>query len=709
MANFNNCKLEIKKLMSNLKHISLLVIGLMAFNWCNAQKRIYEPKSIVAKIKLDSTREPITKYLYGQFIENLGNKDVGNLVDDCLWAEMLDDRKFFYPVDSNDKLSPINTRDNFNQWKPLSPNTVVMDSLHRYVGASSPKISTNNEVSQGIFQSGISVVANKNYVGRIVLSGSPKVKVTVSLVWGEKPNQKSSVTIDALENNYKKYNFSFSCNENSKNAKLEITGLGSGTFSVGAVSLMPEDNIDGFRPDVVKLLKGLNSGIYRWGGNFISGYDWRDGVGDQDQRAPRYEYAWEGLEDNDVGTHEMIRFAELIGVELSMTVNTGFGDAYSAARWVEYVNGSVLTPMGKLRAENGHPNPFNIKFWCVGNESYGHWQLGHTSLENHIIKHKMFAEKMLEVDPGIKLIASGASIEEMTVTGNAIKATGKILAEYDTPSDWTGGMLRNAKNNIDFMSEHLYCSVDKRFDNTVGDYIDVNEPLVDWTRRPANRIKSKAEHYEEYHKRIPASKKIPVYLDEWAYYTNWVHPTPTLGVTIGYARALNEIFRNTDLIKMSGFTFGTSCLSFNDVDVTYNTTGLLFKLYQSQFGTIPVQIAGNTPQPNPKWPIGGEQPKINAGGDTYPLDIVASLSEDKKTLTIAIVNPTETNQEITIDLNGVKTSNKIKKWTISGNSIMAKNVIGKEAEVTLKENTISKEKKLVIGAATINIYKYSVL
>lgn len=695
--------------MINLKLILIFVLSSITFNFCNAQKTANEQKPIVAEINLDITREPITKYLYGQFIENLGNKDVGNLVDDCLWAEMLDDRKFFYPVDLKNKLSPINTRDNFNKWIPFNQNTVVMDSINRYVGAHSPKINTINEVSHGIYQTGISIAAKKNYVGRIILTGSPNVKVTISLVWGENPYQKSSVTIDALENNYKKYNFSFSCNEKSKNAKLEITGLGSGTFSVGAVSLMPEDNIDGFRPDVIKLLKGLNSGIYRWGGNFISGYDWRDGVGDQDQRAPRYEYAWEALEDNDVGTHEMIRLAELIGVELSMTVNTGFGDAYSAARWVEYVNGSVNTSMGKLRAENGHPNPFNIKYWCVGNESYGHWQLGHTSLKNHIIKHRMFAEKMLEVDPGIKLIASGASIEEMTVTGNAIKATGKILAEYDTPSDWTGGMLRNAKNNIDFMSEHLYCSVDKRFDNTVGDYVDVKESLVDWTRRPANRIRAKAEHYQEYHIRIPESKRIPIYLDEWAYYTNWVHPSPTLGVTIGYARALNEIFRNSDLIKMSGFTFGTSCLSFDDVDADYNSTGLLFKLYQSQFGTIPVQVIGNKPQPKPKWPIGGEQPKVNAGGDTYPLDIVAALSSDKKTLTIAIVNPTEINQEITIDLKGVKTSNKVAKWTISGISIIAKNIIGKEAEVTLKENTISKEKMILVSAATINIYKYSIL
>ncbi len=697
-------------MLHGLKKIAFFIFGLVAFSSGYAQKTIFLPKQIIAKINLDSLKEPITKYHFGQFIENLGNKDVGNLVDDCLWSEMLDDRKFFYPIEiSNKELKPINTRDKFNQWKPLNPNSVLMDSINQYVGVASPKINTSNDIYQGIYQSGISVVANKRYLGRIVLSGTSNVKVIVSLVWGENSNQKSSVTLESLENKYKKYNFSFLCNENSKNARLEIKGLGTGAYAIGAVSLMPDDNIDGFRSDVIKLLKGLNSGIYRWGGNFISGYNWRDGVGDQDQRPPKYEYAWEGLEDNDVGTHEMIKFAELIGVELSLTVNAGFGDAYSAAKWVEYVNGPSTTQMGKLRAENGHPKPFNIKFWCVGNESYGHWQLGHTNLKNHIIKHRMFAEKMLEADPTIKLIASGASLEEMSVTGNAIRSTGKILAEYDSDSDWTGGMLRNAKDNIDFMSEHLYCSVDKRFDNRVGDYVEVDESLEDWTQRPANRIRSKAEHYEEYHKRIPLSKKIPVYLDEWAYYTNWVHPTPTLGVTIGYARGLHEIFRNTDLIKMSGFTFGTSCLSFDDVESTYNSTGLLFKLYQSQLGNIPVQVVGNSPQLLPKWPIGGEQPKVNAGGDTYPLDIIATITNDKKTLAIAIVNPTEKNQEITIDLDGIKTSNKVIKWTISGNSIMAKNVIGKAPEVKLISKSIFKEKKILVDAASINIYKYTII
>jgi len=117
---------------------------------------------------------------------------------------------------------------------------------------------------EGISQSGFPVIANKKYVGRMVLKGTPTVSVTISLSWGNDPSQKTSFTVFKLSDRFSKYNFTFTSKETSDNAKFEITGSGEGSFSVGAVSLMPEDNVNGFRPDVIRLLKDLNSGIYRW-------------------------------------------------------------------------------------------------------------------------------------------------------------------------------------------------------------------------------------------------------------------------------------------------------------------------------------------------------------------------------------------------------------------------------------------------------------
>ncbi len=666
-------------------------------------------QGVVANIDVRQTGTPITKYHFGQFIENLGNVDVGDLIEDGLWAEMLDDRKFFYPVDTIAQLTPVNKRDRMQQWTPVGrPDAVKMDSVHPYVGIHSPTVFTSPATSAGMVQSGLAVQTGKRYVGRIVLRGNPNVSVTVRLEWGTQPGQQVTVVLPKLKGTYQTYPLAFVSGGRSGNARLVISGQGAGNFTVGAVSLMPADNIDGFRADVVGLLKGLHSGIYRWGGNFISGYNWRDGVGNPDQRPPRYEYAWDGLESNDVGTHEMIRFAELIEVEIAFTVNAGLGDAYSAAHWVEYVNGSPDTPGGQLRVKNGHPAPFGVKRWCVGNESYGPWQLGHTDLKSHLIKHRQFADAMRAVDPTIKLIASGASLEEMTITGSAQRLTGKIVAEYDSASDWTGGLLRHNRDCIDYISEHFYCSVNERFDLSAGRYVPVEEPLEDWTRRPANRIRAKAEQYADYTRRIPGLQAKParVYLDEWAYYTNWVHPTPTLGVTIGYARGLNEIFRHTDLIELVGFTFGTSCLSFTDTAAVYNTTGLLYQLYQAQLGRLPVMVTGNAPQPAPKWPIGGEQPRVNAGGDTYPLDIIAALTPDRKALTVAVVNPTETAQSLALQLTGATSTGTITKWTLTGTGVDARNRVGKPAEAFLRQTTLPVQQTVTIEPASISIYRY---
>ncbi|NMH28616.1 alpha-N-arabinofuranosidase [Flavobacterium silvaticum] len=656
---------------------------------------------LTARIDVSKKAPVISDKLFGMFMENLGNEDVGNLTDDCLWSELIDDRKFFYPIDDSEILVPKNRKEAINQWKIVGGATVEMDTQNPFVGKHSPKIITNPNVASGILQSGIALVKNKEYDGYIWIKATPGLEMEIQFNDG-KDISSHKITPTST---YTKFFFGITASVDTKKATLYIVGRGEGNFHVGAVSLMPSDNIDGFRPDVVKLLKDLHSSQYRWGGNFISAYDWRDGVGDRDKRDPKYEYAWECLEDNDVGTPEMIRFCELIGVDLAMTVNTGFGDATSAANWVEYVNGDASTEMGKLRASHGHEKPWNIKMWCVGNESYGWWQLGHLPLQQYIIKHNMFVEKMLEKDPALILIGSGASIEEMTVTECAKRTDGKVIPEYLSDTDWSGGMLQKGQH-LDYISEHFYCSVDERFDLGQAKYVKISEPLEDWTRRPANRIKSKSIAYDEYHKRIPGSEKVPVYLDEWTYYTNWVHPKPTLGVTIGHARGLNELFRHTDLFKMAGFTFATSCLSFTDVSADYNSTGLLFKLYQEKFGRIPVSVDGNSPQPNPKWPIGGDQPKENAGGNVYPLDIVAALTSDGKSITISVINPTEKAQKLTLDFGSARVNSKGKKYTISGTSIEARNIVNQKPEVSISESSVKNYKNLEIAPATISVLEF---
>src|SRR5688572_13579082 len=166
---------------------------------CKTGEKESLSKDLVANINIDAQRPPISKYLFGMFLEHLGNADVGDLIDDCLSAEVLDDRKFFYPVDSRSEQVPVNKRDSVNQWVPLNQaQDVVMDSSNAYVGVHSPKIILRKSSSEGISQSGLSVVANKNYVGRIVLAGSPGVTVSISLIWGPGASDRTDFKIDRL-------------------------------------------------------------------------------------------------------------------------------------------------------------------------------------------------------------------------------------------------------------------------------------------------------------------------------------------------------------------------------------------------------------------------------------------------------------------------------------------------------------------------------
>ena len=307
----------------------------------------------------------------------------------------------------------------------------------------------------------------KAYTGRVVLAGSLGAKVTVSLVWGDGPGGRQVVPITSLGAAYAKFPLKFTAGADNNNARIEISGTGQGSFHIGAVSLMPADNIRGFRPDTIALLKAQRSGMWRWpGGNYLSAFEWRDAIGDPDKRPPRLDPVRSGFQPNDVGTDEFMTLMDLLGVDPFISVNSGFGDAWSAAQLVEYANGAATTPMGKLRAANGHPAPYRIKWWGIGNEMYGSWQYGHMALSQYVFKHNMFGEAMRKVDPSITLLATGATPDEMTIYGLALPIVGKLIPDYGSPGDWDFGLFTNCFDYIDIMSEHFYSYPGQRFDHS---------------------------------------------------------------------------------------------------------------------------------------------------------------------------------------------------------------------------------------------------
>ena len=594
-------------------------------------------------IDADAKGEPISKYIYGQFIEHLGRCIYGGI-----WAEMIEDRKFYDPV--GHERSP---------WKALG--AVVMNETRPFVGQHTPRIAAEgNGEPAGIVQEGLGLREGKEYVGYVWLKGVLGADpVHVNLVWGDRPDDGQTITIDELPGPYAKFPLKFTAGADTDDGRLMIISKGNGTFHVGTVSLMPADNIQGFRRDTLALLRELDSPIYRWpGGNFVSGYDWEDGIGDRDRRPPRKNPAWLGVEHNDVGVHEFIALCRLLDTEPYIAVNSGFGDVAASVEEVQYVNGSADTPMGKLRAENGHPEPFEVKWWSIGNEMYGGWQLGHMPLEQYIAKHNRFAKAMRAEDPSIKLIAVGSI------------------------GPWSEGMMSECADQMDSLSEHFYCQEIPGLASHVKQIPDAVRRIADAHRRYRREFDSLK------------GKDIRIALDEWNYWYG-PHVFGELGTryflkdALGIAAGLHEYARQSDIYLMANYAQTVNvigCIKTSKTDATFATTGLVLKLYRKHFGTVPLTVATQS-----------------------PLDVAAALSDDGKTLTIGIVNPTMTALELPLSIEGVKLTGAGVRWQIAGQDPMAYNEPGDEPKITIEESAVSEaSEKLSAGPCSVTLYELEV-
>jgi alpha-N-arabinofuranosidase len=196
----------------------------------------------------------------------------------------------------------------------------------------------------------------------------------------------------------------------------------------------------GFRQDVLSSLKRLNLTAMRYpGGNFASGYHWLDGVGPQARRPVLQDMASHSIEPNQFGTDEFMRLARQMNWSPMITVNLGTGSPEEARNWVEYCNSPAGTKYANLRAENGSPEPYGVKLWCLGNEMDGHWQIGHVPAGEYAIRAQQAAKLMKDTDPTIEVVICGTSIFN--------------LPHY---MDWDRTVLEYAGKEVDYISLHRY-------------------------------------------------------------------------------------------------------------------------------------------------------------------------------------------------------------------------------------------------------------
>lgn len=683
-------------------------------------------KSLTVTLDARQTATPTSKYEFGMFIEH-----IGSLVYRSLWSEMLDDRKFYFPVTAPKAEAKEQQRAfpgmRLRKWRPVGlAGDVTMDKDQPFVGDQSPRVALDGSTPHGVRQSGLSVVKGKQYIGHIWLKGAPGSTVKVSLIWGEGAGDRDTVSFQHLTSAYAKFPFRFTAKADSKDAAFEIAGTGKGSFHVGTVSLMPADNVDGFRPDTIALLRQLHSGMWRLpGGNFLSDWSWYNGVGPRDKRPPTYDYAWNAMQPNDVGLDEFMTLCRLIGVEPYITVNAGFGDAHSAGEEVEYMDGPVSTRLGAERARNGHPEPYRVKYWDIGNEPYGVWQLGRTDLKYYVLKHNEFAAEMRKADPSIVLLASGNMPEPMDLTGTMrADDVDNMRAVEGTPEDWTGGEIEHSWGNFAGITQHWYARPGQRFDvqkakhlpldaPTDAGYDKVQQTPLEFARYPANIVHLYAQTWHRYEQRFPQLARNHIFLsiDEYAYFGGAFNRPPDLKMAIAYGMILNEMLRHTDFLRMSAHTMGVSTLEYTPTEAEFNTTGLVYKLYGDSFvpGSIPVALDGNSPQPAPQYPVGGDQPETNSGSPTYPLDMFAALTPNRKYLTLAVVNATDSERSFDLNVAGVRLKGKPTLWRITGKDLQAADQVGQAPQVTISKTTVSgPAHELSVAPISVNIYRFAV-
>jgi DUF1680 family protein/alpha-L-arabinofuranosidase len=560
--------------------------------------------------------EPISQYVYGQFIEHLGRCIYGGI-----WAEMLDDRKFFRAVGAPE--SP---------WK--ARGAVTMNPVVPFVGDHTPVVAPAGDgKAAGIAQGGLAVRKGKQYVGYAWLMGDPEAApVEIALEGG---GGRVVHVVPVLGDAYAKVAFAFEAAADSDDATLSLTSKGGGQFRVGTASLMPADHVEGMRPDVLALLRELNSPIYRWpGGNFVSGYDWRDGIGDRDRRPPRKNPAWTGIEHNDFGLDEFMAFCRVLGTEPLMVVNTGQGDVPTAVAMLQYANGKADTPYGAQRAKNGRVEPYGVAYWGIGNEMYGSWQLGNVPLDQYARRHNRFVDAMRKEDPTIKPIGVGAL------------------------GGWSERMLAECGERMTLLSEHVYWQD--------------REGLAAHVRQPIDTLERIAAEHRKYRERIPGLKArdIRICQDEWNY---WYGPEVfgELGTryfqkdAVGCAAALHVFAKHSDLYFMANYAQTVNVIGAIKASRTaaaLETTGLVLKLYRAKFGTLPA-----------------------ATTTTGLVNAQAAWTADRKALTLGVVNPTLGRLKIAASFAGAALGAGTKS-EIASDDPLAYNDPDRAPTVTIKES-----------------------
>lgn len=599
--------------------ISLILVALLIpVSKLQAQTSIAE-----ATIDAKTSGISINPYIYGQFIEHLDH-----CIQQGVWAEMLMDRKFLLPPGK--------------YWNIYNPQNVTgevkLDPAGAYAGDHCMAVWLQKGDGQyGIRQDGIGLVKGRKYIGYAILADiQTTTDVQMSVKWGDASDEGKTIALQSVGSQYHKYQFSFTAGATTDNASIFVTVDHPTYLWIGCLSLMPADNVDGMRADTLKLIKELDPPIMRWpGGNFVSGYNWRDGIGPRDRRPPRWDRAWNNVEDNDFGADEFMDFCRRVGCQPYVAVNTGLGNVRNATDEVEYFTGSKTTKWGKVRTKNGHPAPYPVTWWGIGNEMFGDWQLGHVPVRQYALRNNEYVREMRKVDPHIRAIVVGA------------------------PGGWNDVIFPECSGYMNLISGHFYAAPSSPSNPAEYEsrFIQYSDEVAEGIRGIVNDFKPRLGNA------APDAKKVRLAIDEWGLGGNGGFFC--LGDAIAVARGMNELLRSANYVTMANWAQTVNVLGAINTTKNYasmNPIGYVLELYRKHMegDLIPMTWSGS--------PL---------------VDGVAVKDPKTGAINVALVNYSpDSGQSVAIHIDGMNAKLNVTGWRIDGPTLEALNIPGVPNEVT---------------------------
>jgi len=431
------------------------------------------------------------------------------------------------------------------------------------------------------------------------------------------------------------------------------------------------------RNDTLDLIKQLNPPMIRYpGGNFASGYHWEDGIGPKENRPRRHDAAWQAEESNQVGTDEFLAFCESIGTEPCIVVNDGSGTPEEAARWVAYCNSLQDTVEGKRRVANGHPEPYHVKYWGIGNEVWGAWQIGTTTAIEYVKRLKRSISAMKAVDPSIKIIAVG----NHPLTDDP----------QDPAAVWNQTLLENAGDLFDFLSWHIY-QPEKEGWQEDPDEFDLFRSI---TAAPLD-IETCINRIDRQIQQSGFAGKVFQALDEWNVWlppkkgeTSMHHVTYTMRDALYVASTLAVLFRNSDKVKIANLAQLVNVLPLIQTDDRSAIATSLFYpfILFSQLSGVPIHCTVDSP----KFASKAMGPNISEHNNVDYLDCLATFDQEKRKIKLVLVNRDPIRKmEVEIQGLGSVYSSITSVTSLKAGNPLAANDFTNPHRIKLEENKIS--------------------